>query len=539
MTDVRDTTTDTEALLRAQSGVLEQIAGGAPLAEVLTEVATTLERLMPGCHCSILLLDVASATLRHGAAPSLPAAYSSSIDGLSIGRDAGSCGAAAYLGVPVVAEDVTTDPRWVRYRALAGAHGLRSCWSTPIRGRDGVVGTFAVYHERSHQPSPRERELVGRLTHLASVAIDHDALFGALADSEERFRRAFDDNVVGMAITEPDSAVTRTNAALRDLLGRTEYELAGVRLDELLNASGPPRTPYEAKLHHPDGRTLDLVVSLSPVAGPDGVPVRMIANVLDVTQRRAAERERRARREADVARQAAEQASRAKTDFVAALGHELRTPLQAVTGFTELLGSLDLPPERRRAALDHISTAAGHILAMVDDILDVARIEARALPLHPADLDVATVVTDVVHLLEPLAEAENVRFVRDGEPATAHCDERRLKQVLLNLAGNAVRYNRPGGTVTVTTGTAPGAAVVTVTDDGRGISPDHLRRLFTPFDRLGVDTEQGIGLGLPLAKGLIEAMGGHLAVTSAPGEGTTVAVTVPRRKSVAANHNPR
>ncbi|GAB3727580.1 ATP-binding protein [Amycolatopsis oliviviridis] len=529
MTRTTGATADTEALLRTQSGVLERIAGGAPLTEVLTEVAITLERLMPGCHCSILLLDLESATLRHGAAPSLPAAYSSGIDGLPIGRDAGSCGTAAFLGIPIVAEDVTTDPRWVGYRELAGAHGLRACWSTPIRGRDNVVGTFAVYHERPHQPTPREQDLVDRLTHLASVAIDHDILFGALADSEERFRRAFDDNAIGMAITDPGGAVTRTNQALRRLLGRSEHELTGVRLAELFSPAGTPPAPYEATLRHPDGRTLDVVVSVSPVAGPDGMPVRLIANVLDVTQRRAAERERRGRHEADVARQAAERASRAKTDFVAALGHELRTPLQAVTGFTELLGSLDLPPERRRAALEHINGAAGHILAMVDDVLDIARIEARALPLHPADIDVPTVVAEVLSLLEPLADAEGVRFRDESGASTAHCDERRLKQILLNLAGNAVRYNRAGGTVAITTRAEADAVVITVADSGCGIAPEHLDRLFTPFDRLGADSGQGVGLGLPLAKGLTEAMGGRLAFTSVLDEGTTVEVTLPRR----------
>ncbi|WP_020659996.1 sensor histidine kinase [Amycolatopsis benzoatilytica] len=523
MTRTHEATTDAEALLRAQSDVLERIAGGARLADVLTEVAVALERLVPGCHCSILLLDRDTATLRHGAAPSLPTAYSSRIDGLPIGSDAGSCGTAAYLGVPVVAEDVTTDPRWVRYRDLAGAHRLRSCWSTPIRGRAGVVGTFAVYHERTHQPTARERGLVHRLTHLASVAIDHDSLFGALADSEERFRRAFDDNVIGMAITEPDGAVTRTNEALRDLLGRTEHELVGIRLDELLTPTGP-----DASLSHPDGRTLDVVVSVSPVAGPDGAPVRLIANVLDVTERRAAERERRRRHEAEVAQQAAERASRAKTDFVAALGHELRTPLQAVTGFTELLGSLDLPPDRRKAALEHITTAAGHILAMVDEVLDVARIEARSLPLHPVEVDVADVVTSVLQLMEPLADAENVRLASSGEPARARCDERRLKQILLNLVSNAVRYNQPGGTVEVATRAETGRVVVAVADSGRGIAPEHLERLFTPFDRLGVESDQGVGLGLPLAKGLAEAMGGELTVRSGVGEGTSVEVSLPR-----------
>src|ERR1700761_4805029 len=108
------------------------------------------------------------------------------IDGLTIGPDAGSCGTAAYLGSPVVAEDIALDPRWADFRGLALRHGLRSCWSTPIRGQAGTTGTFAVYHDRAHQPSPRERALVGQFSHLASIALDHASLFGALAESEER-----------------------------------------------------------------------------------------------------------------------------------------------------------------------------------------------------------------------------------------------------------------------------------------------------------------------------------------------------------------
>ena len=172
---------DSLRLLERQAAVLELLAAGAPLTAVLNSIVVTLEDLMDGACCSILLLDPAAATLHHGAAPSLPASYAGAIDGISIGPDAGSCGTAAYLGSAVVAEDILTDARWEQYRALALPHGLRSCWSTPIRGRTGTTGTFAVYHMQPHRPTNREQRLVARVTHLASIAIDHSRLFGALA----------------------------------------------------------------------------------------------------------------------------------------------------------------------------------------------------------------------------------------------------------------------------------------------------------------------------------------------------------------------
>jgi len=143
---------DSLCLLRRQTSVLELIATGTPLAEVLNCVVVALEELIEGSRCSILLLDRATATLHHGAAPSLPAAYSDRIDGLLVGPQEGSCGAAAYLGTPIVAADIRSDVRWQRFRDVATPHGMRSCWSSPIQGRTGIVGTFAVYHDHPHRP---------------------------------------------------------------------------------------------------------------------------------------------------------------------------------------------------------------------------------------------------------------------------------------------------------------------------------------------------------------------------------------------------
>jgi PAS domain S-box-containing protein len=536
---------DNLRLLEWVTAVLELLASGAPLRVALTSVVTALEELIDGARCSILLLDPVTGTLHHGAAPTLPAGYIDLIDGVSIGPNVGSCGTAAYLGRPVVAEDIAVDPRWENYRAIALPHGLRSCWSTPIRGQTGITGTFAVYYDCAHQPNPREQALVERVTHLASVAIDHARLFGALAESEERFRHAFEDSAVGMALTDLDGRFIKVNLALCDMLGRSETDLLAASTSELLGSAATGGDPavllrevtaarresahFEANALRSDGTVRRVAVAASAVRGAGGPPVHLSLNLQDVTQRHAAERERRARREAEVARSVAEAASRAKSEFLTALSHELRTPLQAVAGFAELLGTLDLSAQRREAALQHIQGATAHITSLVDGVLDIAKVEAGALPLHVTDVDLASVIPDVLHLLSPLASEREITLRQDRAAEIVRADELRLRQVLINLITNAIRYNVPGGCVEVGTEHDEHAVTIRVRDTGPGIPASMLDRLFIPFDRLGAESgpEQGAGLGLALARGLVEAMDGRLTIESQPGTGTTSAAVLP------------
>lgn len=415
---------ETTAVLDRQTSVMEQLATGAPLAVVLEEIVVALEELIPGSRCSVLLLD-ADGVLRHGAAPTLPPAYSEAIDGLEPGPLAGSCGTAVYLGTQVVAVDVASDPRWEPFRELAVEHDIGACWSSPIRSRSEIVGTFAVYDRKPHVPDERERELVRRFTHLASIAVAHD---GAMS-------------------------------------------------------------------------------------------------------------EREARHEAELARQSAERANHAKSQFVTSLSHELRTPLQSITGFTESLKTLDLSPDRRKQALDGISNASAHILSIVDDVLDLARVEAGAMPIALEAVDAAAVAAATAELAQPLAAERGIVVGCDGPSVLVAADRRRLQQVLLNLVSNAVRFSHAGTVVTVRTecddGCAAGAARIHVVDQGPGIPDDLLARLFVPFDRLGADAgrEGGAGLGLVLARRLTEAMGGSLDLDSKVGTGTHVTITLERQVS--------
>lgn len=403
------------AVLDRQTQVMEEIASGLPLPDVLDSVVLALEELMSGSRCSILLLDD-TGLLRHGSAPMLPESYSAAIDGLEPGPSAGSCGTAVHLGTPVIAVDVSTDPRWERFRALAAEHDLRACWSSPIRCRGQVVGSFAVYHSVPYEPDERDTELVRRFAHLASLAVEHAQ----------------------------------------------------------------------------------------------------------------AAKEREARHRAELARKGAERANHAKSQFVHALSHELRTPLQAIVGFTENLQSLDLSPEQRQTALERIRLASSHILSIVDDVLDLARVEAGAMPIDVADLEATAVIAESLDLIQPLAERHAVTIEFAGPAVAVRGDRRRLQQVMLNLLANAVRFSPSQSTVRVVTERRDGQAGIHVVDQGPGIPEELLDRLFVPFDRLGADAgrEGGAGLGLVLARRLTEAMGGTLEVTSVVGTGTHVTVTL-------------
>jgi signal transduction histidine kinase/ActR/RegA family two-component response regulator len=222
-----------------------------------------------------------------------------------------------------------------------------------------------------------------------------------------------------------------------------------------------------------------------------------------------------------------ERASRAKTEFLSRMSHELRTPLNVILGFAALLEMDDLSPDQQDT-VRHILRAGRHLLDLINEVLDISRIEAGQLRLSLEPVLVREALHDAVSLIEPLAAQRQValRFEgTDGQYVLA--DRQRLQQVLLNLLSNAVKYNHPGGWVAVSCTSTPERRLrLVVTDSGWGMTEDQLRRLFTPFDRLGAEQREqieGTGLGLTLARHLVEAMGGALQVTSAPGRGSTFA----------------
>jgi signal transduction histidine kinase len=206
--------------------VLEAIAAGEPLGAVLHRIAQMIDLHAPTTQASILLLDPDTGTVRHGAAPGLPAAFFEAIDGARIGPHAGSCGTAAYLGKPVFVEDIARDPLWEDWRALALAHDLRACWSTPFFDKDGrVLGTFAIYAKVPRLPGEEDLRLIQLATHLTGVAVENRrlqerlrALAGHLENVREEERTAIAreiHDVVGQSITALKLDLSRIDRAVR------------------------------------------------------------------------------------------------------------------------------------------------------------------------------------------------------------------------------------------------------------------------------------------------------------------------------------
>ena len=270
-----------------------------------------------------------------------------------------------------------------------------------------------------------------------------------------------------------------------------------------------------------------------PIRGPDGSPKYLLGISADITERRQAEEAAR------LARLEAERANRAKSEFLSRMSHDLRTPLNAILGFAQLIEMDARTPDDADSARQ-IVRGGRLLLDLINEVLDIASIEAGRLTLSVEPIAVAEVVREVVDLMRPLAGSRRITVATDiatESPLTVRADRHRLRQVLVNFAGNAVKYNREGGSVRVFAEPIAGGQVrIGVADTGAGIPAEKVALLFTPFERLGAEygTIEGTGLGLALAKGLAEAMGGQVGVESVVDRGTTFWVDLPETEAVRA-----
>jgi PAS domain S-box-containing protein len=354
----------------------------------------------------------------------------------------------------------------------------------------------------------------------------------ALQRSEEHFRRLIENSSDIATIVDLNGVNRYQSPSIKHILGYDPEIIVGTNALDRIHPDDVPacREILQWMAEHPGvtrgaefryrhqnggwrvlearGRTL---LSDSPAAG-------IVINSRDVTERKEAEvfLER--------ARQSAEQANRAKSEFLSRMSHELRTPMNSILGFAQLLGRRELAPDQRKS-VDHIIKAGQHLLNLINEILDISRIEANRhqLSLEPVRLN--NVVCEGLTLIQPLAAQRSIRIDDcDLDPELfVHADRQRLAQVLLNLFSNAVKYNRDGGEVNLICEVRDETVRLGIRDTGPGIPPGKMDQLFVPFERLGAEHTgvEGTGLGLALSKRLVEAMGGSLTVESAPGEGST------------------
>jgi len=284
------------------------------------------------------------------------------------------------------------------------------------------------------------------------------------------------------------------------------------------------------RVRHRDGHWVHLDTRGQAIVGEDGLAKGAVVISRDVSPDLAFEEE------LQNALAAAQQASAAKSSFLSRMSHELRTPLNSVLGFAQLLEMEDLTPEQAEA-VGHILQGGDHLLDLIDEVLDIARIESGHLELSLEPVEIEALICEAVDLTRPSAETNSIRLSLDvsGIPreALVLSDRQRLLQVLLNLLSNAVKYNVSGGNVTVSATSLEddrsNRLHIAVADDGPGIAPEAIGRAFNPFERLGAERRavEGTGVGLTLSKHLVEQMGGEITVSSELGVGTTFTVSVP------------
>ncbi len=231
-----------------------------------------------------------------------------------------------------------------------------------------------------------------------------------------------------------------------------------------------------------------------------------------------------------LAREQAEQANRAKTEFLSRMSHELRTPLNAILGFAQLL-ELDDPNPAQKESISHITRAGKHLLGLINEVLEISRIEALQIELLLEPVELGGLLQPCIELLQPLANknAIQIQFACPNAPIHARADRQKLRQVVLNLLSNAIKYNRPNGLVSIAILPADDSVCLLFSDTGPGI-PEHKRiHLFTPFHRLGAESSaiEGSGLGLSLCKNLLEAMDGSIQLESNPGQGCVFTARLP------------
>ncbi|SHK29728.1 PAS domain S-box protein [Rhodothermus profundi] len=522
----------------AESRILQHLLRGTPQEALLDALCTALEQRLSDSTCTIQLL--CEGRLYRGASH-MPPEYDAAIEGLAIGPEVGSCGTAAFTRAPVWVADVHADPRWTPYRELAERFNFRACWSYPIQNARGeVLGTIAVYFPTVRAPEVAEKDVLARGAALATLILETQRLQAENARLAEVARQTSS----GVVITDPERRVqwlnegfTRlTGYTLKDVYGRRPMEfLAGPQTDqktlETIEQCLREGLPVHTRIYfyRKDGTGFWDELRIEPLRDAEGRLIGLMGLNHDITELVKYEQElKRARAEAEAA-------ARLKAAFLANMSHEIRTPLNSILGFAELLDEQlavhALEPLREFTGI--IQRSGRRLLRLINDILELSRLEAERLVLQTEPCALHTIVEEAVAELQPLAEQKNLALIvhtRQVPPVLG--DPRRLHQIVTNLVANALKYTTQGEVrvdLQVETTDQSRRVVLRVTDTGPGIDPAFLPHLFEPFQRAPSeqDRSEGSGLGLAITKRLVEQMHGHITVDSAPGRGTTFTVTFP------------
>ncbi len=450
----------------------------------------------------------------------------------------GASGLACQERRRVVIEDTESDPRFEAFRWLSRAEGFHAVHSTPLISLSGeVIGAISVHLEAARQPTDREVSLADIYARKAAVFVEH-ARAAALADeAEHRFRVALESSSVPFSVLQPvrddrgvivDFLWEYLNAAAAHVLRRPAAEVTGQRVLQVLPAGWDApdlfdtclsviehREPRELTLHHATSggeRWFHVIASPSQDA--------VACWFADITERKRQE-------------QSLQEADRRKDEFLATLAHELRNPLAPIRQAALISKASNATEAQKRWSHDVVDRQVQHMALLLDDLLDVSRITRGMLQLRKSVTGLAPVLDAAIETARPLIDSRHHRLLVDMPPERVpiEVDALRLAQVVANLLTNAAKYTDPHGTIRLAARCSQDEVTIEVVDNGIGLRPEALGEIFDMFTQVRSTEDRssgGLGIGLALAKGLVELHGGTIAVASeGPGMGSRFSVCLP------------
>jgi PAS domain S-box-containing protein len=445
----------------------------------------------------------------------------------------------------------------------------KSLLCMPIASRDRMIGLLYLENNlTTYVFTSRRIKFLEVLLSQAATSLENAFIYQELKESETKYRRLIDTANEGIWVLGADTLTVSVNTRMADMLGVKQEEMIGKPLTAFMSEEDKQdhlkrmdnrrkgiAEHYERRFIRKDGYTLWTIASATPILDKDNNFQGSFAMLTDITERKIAEEElikyrnhleeivdRRTKElsesnaQLSIAKEQAESASKAKSTFLANMSHELRTPLNAILGFARLTRELpDITAEQRKN-MDIIMLSGGHLLNLINNVLDMSKIESGRMTLENAPADLYQLIQEMRSLLYVNAQERGLNFIVEQSPELPRhieADGGKLRQVLINLIGNAIKYTKKGGIVLRAMVAERTDAKVRlrfeVEDTGPGISKEEKKRIFKPFVQVGGQgiVETGTGLGLAISRQYVELMGGKIDVTGEKGKGSLFFFEIP------------